>query len=78
MDNPPWQTMDNHWRRTHVLHISSGFQTDNPVTFDIKEFLISGLRDKLFDGQDTKDPWEHLDIFYEMCLMYKLDDVTKN
>lgn len=35
----------------------------------IKNYVFSCLRDKQFDGQAIKDPWEHLVRFYEIRSM---------
>lgn len=51
MTNLPRQTMEDYCRRTDVGHISLGFQPTNPVTFNIKNSLLSSLRENSFDGQ---------------------------
>lgn len=51
MANPPRQTMRDYSRRTNVGQISLGFQPVNLVSFDIKNCVLSGLRDNMFDGK---------------------------
>lgn len=53
MEEPKWereetlvpvrQTLGDYCRRTDVRHISPGFQLTNLVTFDIKNYVLSGL-----------------------------------
>jgi hypothetical protein len=47
---PPRGTMGDYCRRTDAGQISMGFQPANPVTFDIKNTILSGLRENQFDG----------------------------
>lgn len=60
MTNPPRQTLKDYCRRIDVGQVPLGFQPANPRTFDIKNFILSSLRDDPFDGQAIRDPWEHL------------------
>ncbi|KAK2454451.1 hypothetical protein QL285_002009 [Trifolium repens] len=46
----PRRTMGDYCRRTDAGQISMGFQPANPVTFDIKNTVLSGLRENQFDG----------------------------
>ncbi|XP_045830999.1 uncharacterized protein LOC123922316 [Trifolium pratense] len=73
---PPRRTMGDYCRRTDAGQISMGFQPANPVTFDIKNIVLTGLRDKQFDGSATRDPWEHLERFYETCTMCRPEGYT--
>lgn len=54
--------MGDYCRRTNGGHISLGFQLANPITNDIKNFVLSGLKDNSFNGQAIKDTWEHIVI----------------
>lgn len=45
MENPPRQMMDGYCRRIDVGQISLGFQPANLVTFNIKNYMPSNLRD---------------------------------
>ncbi|WJX68618.1 hypothetical protein P8452_52969 [Trifolium repens] len=47
---PPRCTMGDYCRRTDAGQISMGFQPANPVTFNIKNTVLSGLRENQFDG----------------------------
>lgn len=60
MVNPPRQTMEDYCKRTDTGRISLGFQLANPVTFNIKNVVLVGLRDNQFDGSVIRDPWVHL------------------
>lgn len=76
MSNPPIKMMGDYCRRIDDGQISLDFQLANPVIFDIKFFMFSGLRDNSFDGQDIQDPYEHLDKIYETYPMCKPNDKT--
>lgn len=65
MANLSHQTIEDYCRRTNDIQISLGFQSANPLTFDIKNYVVSGLRENPFDGKAIRDPWENLDKFYE-------------
>lgn len=56
MTTPSRQTMGDYCRRTDVGQISLGFQPPNLVTFNIKNYVLSGLRENIFDGQAVRDP----------------------
>ncbi|KAK2436917.1 hypothetical protein QL285_021877 [Trifolium repens] len=73
---PPRRTMGDYCRRTDAGQISMGFQPANPVTFDIKNTVLSGLRENQFDGSAIRDPWAHLENFYETCTMCHPDGFT--
>ncbi|KAK2410681.1 hypothetical protein QL285_046032 [Trifolium repens] len=73
---PPRRTMGDYCRRTDAGQISMGFQPANPVTFDIKNTVLSGLRENQFDGSAIRDPWAHLENFYETCNMCRPDGFT--
>lgn len=78
MVNLTRQTMRDYCRRTDSEQISLDFQLDNPITFDIKNCVLSCLRGNLFDRQAIRDPWEHLAKFYKSCSMCKTIDVTND
>lgn len=74
---PPHQTLMDYGRRTDLGKISLGFQPVNVVTFDIKIFVLTGLKMNSFEGQPIRDPWEHLTKFDKtrsMCKPY--GDIT--
>ncbi|GAU10391.1 hypothetical protein TSUD_422810, partial [Trifolium subterraneum] len=75
-EDPPRRTMGDYCRRTDTGQISMGFQPANPVTFDIKNTVLSGLRDNQFDGSAIRDPWAHLERFYETCTMCRPEGYT--
>ncbi|CAL5203022.1 unnamed protein product [Lathyrus oleraceus] len=63
------QTMGDYCKRIDEGQISRGFVPTNPHNFDIKNYVLSELRDNLFDMNKIRDPWEHLARFYETTLM---------
>lgn len=71
MANLPRQTFVEYYRRIKADQISRGFQPANPVTFDIKNYVLHVLKDNLFNGQAINDSQEHLSKFYETCSMCK-------
>lgn len=80
MENPSRHTLGDYCRCTNTDQISWGFQPTNPMTFDIKNFVLQYLRDNMLNGQAIHDPWEHLAMFYEICSMCKLAgaDITND
>lgn len=56
MEFPPQQTLRDYCRRIDTRHISLRFQPTNHVTFDIKNFLILGLKENSFNGKEIRDP----------------------
>ncbi|MCI69587.1 hypothetical protein A2U01_0090850, partial [Trifolium medium] len=58
--NQPRRTMEDYCKRTDADQISLGFVLANPVNFDIKGNVLTGLRENQFDGRANKDPWDHL------------------
>lgn len=56
MANPPRLMMGDYCRRTEADQISLGFQPTKNVTFNIKNYVLSGLGDKFFEGQAIIDP----------------------
>lgn len=73
----PMRTMGDFCRWTNACNIYMGFQLANPIDFDIKNTILSGLRDNKFDGSAILDLWEHMACFYEtfsMCKPYGLTE----
>lgn len=69
--------MGDYCRRTVVGQIYLGFQPANPVTFDIKNDVLSILIDNQIDREAIGNPWEHLARFYNtfsMCKPYGVTD----
>jgi hypothetical protein len=67
-------TMGSYCRRTDGDQVTQGFQPLNPVTFDIKGNVLSGLRENQFDGRINSDPWDHLSQFAETCEIQKVPE----
>lgn len=53
---PTQKVLGDYWRRIDVGQISLGFQSANLVTHDIKNSLLSGLKEISFNGQEIKIP----------------------
>ena len=63
MEVIPPPTMGDYCKRPNEGQVSKGFVLANPSNFDIKNHVLSGLRDNPFDGNAVRDPWEHLALF---------------
>lgn len=53
---PQRQILGDYYRRTESRHICLGFQPANLVTFDIKNFVLTCLKENMFNVQEIKDP----------------------
>lgn len=71
MSIPPLQTLGDYCRRTNLRQICLGFQLANSVTFDIKNHVLTNLKEYPFDGKTIRDPWKHLAKLYETCSICK-------
>lgn len=79
MSSPVRQTLGDYCKRTNSRHISLGFLPVNPETFDIKNYVLSSLKNNPFDKKAIIYPWEHLTKFYQTCSMCKPSgDITDN
>lgn len=74
----PLPTMGDYYKRKCKWHVSRGSISTNLTNFDIKHYMLSGLRDNPFDENIIRCMWEHLARFYETTLMYKPVDVTED
>lgn len=74
----PPQTIGDYCKRTDEWEVSRGFLPEDPDNFDIKNFVLSGLKDNSFNGNTIRDPWEHLGHFYKTTSMYKPSEVTED
>lgn len=63
---------------TDEEQVSEGFVLAYPSNFDIKSYVLSGLREILFDRNTIRDPLAHLARFYEIALMCKPTFVTED
>lgn len=73
---PPLQTMEDYCKRTDAGQISNDFEPTDPTKFDIKNNVLSGLRDNPFDGNAIRDSWVHLARFHETFSMCRATNVT--
>lgn len=71
-------TMGDYCKLTDEAHVSRGFVPAYPANFDIKNYVLSGLRENPFDGNTIRNPWVHLARFYETTSMCKPIDVTED
>lgn len=78
MKAPTPFTMRDYCKQIDEWHVSRGFVPADPANFDIKNFVLSGLRDNLFNENTIIDPWAHLARFYETVSMSKLDGVSED
>lgn len=76
MSAPLRQTLREYCKRTDDVQISLGFQPTNPINFDVKNYVLLGLKGKSFDRKAIIDPWEHLAKVYETCSI--LRDIIKD
>lgn len=53
---PPRQTIGEYCRRIDKRQFSPGFQLANIMAFDIKNTILAGLRDNLFDDNAIRYP----------------------
>lgn len=77
-DIPSPPTIGDYYKRTDEGHISIGFLPETPANFDINFFMLSGLRDNMFDMNTIRDSWEHLARFYKIASMCRSTDVTED
>ncbi|CAL5185729.1 unnamed protein product [Lathyrus oleraceus] len=69
MEVVPPPIMGDYCKRTDEGHVSRGFVSENPSNFDIKNYVLSGLRDNPFNENAIRDSWKHLARFYETTSM---------
>lgn len=61
--------MGDYCKQTDEGQVSRGFVSTDPTNFDIKNSVLSGLRENSFDENEIRDPWAHLTHFYETTSM---------
>lgn len=71
-------TMGDYCKRIDEGKVPRGFVLVNCANFDIKNSVLLGLRENLFDENKIRDPWAHLACLYETTSMCKPIDVTEN
>lgn len=71
-------TMGDYYKRTNEGQVSRGFVPTDSANFDIKNYVLLGLRKNMFDRNTIRDLWAHLARFYETISMYKPTDVTED
>ncbi|PNY16023.1 hypothetical protein L195_g012732, partial [Trifolium pratense] len=54
-------------RRDDDVLANQGFQPANPVSFDIKNTVLSALKENPYSGAESQCPNLHLSHFYEAC-----------
>ncbi|PNX56414.1 hypothetical protein L195_g049868, partial [Trifolium pratense] len=64
---PPRRTLGDYGRRDDDVLANQGFQPANPVSFDIKNTVLSALKENPYSGAESQCPNLHLSHFYEAC-----------
>ncbi|XP_045831666.1 uncharacterized protein LOC123923068 [Trifolium pratense] len=64
---PPRRTLGDYGRRDDDVLANQGFQPANPVSFDIKNTVLSALKENPCSGSESQCPNLHLSHFYEAC-----------
>ncbi|GAU10050.1 hypothetical protein TSUD_422990, partial [Trifolium subterraneum] len=67
VDPPPRRTLGDYGQATGGHNPNLGFQPVNPVSFDIKNTVLSALKENQFAGSESECPNIHLGRFYEAC-----------
>ncbi|GAU46309.1 hypothetical protein TSUD_401860 [Trifolium subterraneum] len=67
VDPPPRRTLGDYGQATGGHNPNLGFQPANPVSFDIKNTVLSALKENQFSGSESECPNIHLARFYEAC-----------
>ncbi|GAU28118.1 hypothetical protein TSUD_295550 [Trifolium subterraneum] len=67
VDPPPRRTLGDYGQTTGGHNPNLGFQPVNPVSFDIKNTVLSALKENQFSGSESECPNIHLARFYEAC-----------
>ena len=75
---PPPSIMRDYCKRTNEGRVSRGFVLANPTNVNIKNYVLSCLRDNSFDKNAIRDPWEHLARFYETTSMCRPTNITED
>ncbi|GAU45603.1 hypothetical protein TSUD_285720 [Trifolium subterraneum] len=63
----PRRTLGDYGQATDGQNPNMGFQPVNPVSFDIKNTVLSALKENQFSGGESECPNIHLSRFYEAC-----------
>src|SRR4030065_1731888 len=75
---PPRRTLGDFGKRTNRGKITHEFQPLNPVSFDIKNSVLTNLKENAFDGNPIRDPNEHLSKFNETCQYCCPEGITED
>ncbi|GAU49183.1 hypothetical protein TSUD_133780 [Trifolium subterraneum] len=67
VDPPPRRTLGDYGQATGGHNPNLGFKPMNPVSFDIKNTVLSALKENQFSGSESECPNIHLARFYEAC-----------
>ncbi|PNY05190.1 hypothetical protein L195_g001633 [Trifolium pratense] len=63
----PRRTLGDYGQRNNGEVTNLGFQPVNPVAFDIKNTVLSALKEDQYSGSESQCPNLHLSHFYEAC-----------
>ncbi|PNX60028.1 putative athila retroelement ORF1 protein, partial [Trifolium pratense] len=64
---PPLRTLGDYGQRNNGELANLGFQPRNPVSFEIKNSVLSALKEDQFSGSESQCPNLHVQKFYEAC-----------
>ncbi|PNX57313.1 hypothetical protein L195_g050337, partial [Trifolium pratense] len=64
---PPLRTLGDYGQRNNGELANLGFQPRNPVSFEIKNSVLSALKEDQYSGAESQCPNIHLQRFYEAC-----------
>ncbi|MCI86213.1 putative transmembrane protein, partial [Trifolium medium] len=53
---PPRRTLGDYGQRGNGAVANLGFQPTNPVAFDIKNYVLSALKENQYSGAETQCP----------------------
>ncbi|GAU42733.1 hypothetical protein TSUD_287890 [Trifolium subterraneum] len=75
---PPRRTLGDYGLATDDQNPNLGFQPVNLVSFDIKNTMLSALKENQFSGGESECPNIHLSRFYEACGFSDLTGVSES
>ncbi|MCH92537.1 putative athila retroelement ORF1 protein, partial [Trifolium medium] len=64
---PPRRTIGDYGQRNNGEVANQDFQPTNPVTFDIKNTVLTALKENQYSVSESQCPNLHLSHFYEAC-----------
>lgn len=71
-------TLGDYARLGNLDKVAQGFQPANPVFFDIKNSVLTTLKENQYLGKDDEDRNIHLTDLLEACIIINLDGVSES